>query len=82
VAYGGSLAGKGKLLYMLTRGREFADGDAGGLCTGVDTEGCTFRPFAVIGVSREVCPQHLPQPLPFLVSPALALQTCEMPTLE
>jgi hypothetical protein len=54
VAYHGMLPGRGELLYVLTRGQEFADGDAGGLCLGVDTNGVQFRPFAVIGVTREV----------------------------
>lgn len=56
VAYDGKLPGRGKLLYVLTRGQEFADGDAGGLCLGKPADGQEFRPFAVIGVTREVRP--------------------------
>lgn len=55
IAYGGTLPGRGKLLYVLTRGQEFAGGDVGGLCLGSDADtGKEFRPFAVIGVTREV----------------------------
>lgn len=54
VAYSSTRPGRGQLLYVLTRGQEFADGDAGGLCLGIDADGVEFRPFAVIGVTREV----------------------------
>lgn len=55
MAYSGTLPGRGRLLFVLTSGHEFADGDAGGLCLGSDTDGVEFRPFAVIGVTRQVC---------------------------
>eukprot|EP00892_Ulva_mutabilis_P006153 jgi/Ulvmu1/390/UM001_0397.1 len=59
LAFHGGLGGRSDLVFVLFRGSEFAGGDAGGLCTGLDEAGRQFRPFAVIGISQEVHSHYL-----------------------
>lgn len=59
LAFHGRLGDSSDLVFVLFRGDEFADGDAGGLCLGIGEDKQVFRPFAVIGISQEVRMLHM-----------------------